>query len=106
MNHVLYYSMTGNTKKMATAIAAELGVEAKSVKTETAVPQDGHPVHRLGQLRGQARRGHDEVHRATTISPAGKVALFGTSGEGEGKEVQGMAEALKQKGAIILGSYY
>jgi flavodoxin I len=35
-----------------------------------------------------------------------KVALFGTSGSGQGKEVQAMAETLKQKGAIVIGSYH
>ena len=30
---VRYYTQTGNTKKLADAIAAELGVEAKSIDT-------------------------------------------------------------------------
>jgi flavodoxin I len=35
-----------------------------------------------------------------------KVALFGTSARGEGKEVEGMAAALRQKGATVAGTYY
>jgi len=42
----------------------------------------------------------------TLASICRSVALFGTSGRGEGKEVHVMAEALKQKGANVIGSYY
>jgi flavodoxin I len=105
MNHVLYYSMTGNTKKMATAMAAELGVEAKSIKTETAVPQDG--LLFLGSGSYGDKPGEDMAKFIANNDFAGrKVALFGTSGKGEGKEVEGMAVALKQKGATVVGSYY
>ena len=104
MNHVLYYSMTGNTKKMATAIAAELGVGAKSIKTETAVPQDG--LLFLGSGSYGDKPGDDMAKFIGSNDFAGrKVALFGTSGKGEGKEVEGMAEALKKKGAAVVGSY-
>ena len=34
MFEVVYYSMTGNTKKVAEAIAAELGVKAENVKAK------------------------------------------------------------------------
>jgi flavodoxin len=105
MNQVLYYSLTGNTKKMATAMAAELGVEAKSIKTETAVPQDGLLFLGSGSY-GDKPAEVMATFIANNDFAGRKVALFGTSGKGEGKEVQGMAEALKQKGANILGSYY
>jgi flavodoxin len=105
MNHVLYYSLTGNTKKMATAIARELGVEAKSIRTETAVPKDellflgsGSYGDKPGEVMAKFIEKNDFAGR--------KVALFGTSGKGEGKEVESMAEALVQKGATIVGSYH
>jgi flavodoxin len=105
MNHVLYYSLTGNTKKMAMAIAAELDVGAKSIKTETAIPQDG--LLFLGSGSYGDKPAEDMGKFIANNDFAGrKVALFGTSGKGEGKEVEGMAVALKQKGAIIVGSYY
>ncbi len=105
MDHVLYYSLTGNTKKMATAIAGELGVEAQPVKAVVAVPADGLVF--LGSGSYGDKPGEDMAKFIEKCDFTGrKVALFGTSGRGEGKEVQGMAEALKQKGAIILGSYY
>ena len=105
MNHVLYYSMTGSTKKMAAAIAQELGVEAKNVKTEATLPQDG--LLFIGSGCYGDKPGDDMAKFIAKNDFAGrKVALFGTSGAGAGKEVQSMAEALKGKGAVVVGSYY
>jgi flavodoxin I len=105
MSHVLYYSMTGNTKKMANAIARELGVEAKNIKTETGIPPEG--ILFLGSGSYGDKPAEDMTKFIAGNDFAGrKVALFGTSARGEGREVRGMAEALKQKGAIVLGSYY
>ena len=105
MAHVLYYSMTGNTKKLASAIAGELGVEAAAIKSLPAVPADGLLFLGSGSYGDKPS---DEMARfiASNNFSGRKVALFGTSGSGEGKEVQVMAEALKQKGAIVIGSYY
>jgi flavodoxin len=105
MNHVLYYSMTGNTKKMAMAIARELGVEAKNVKTEATLPQDG--LLFIGSGSYGSKPGQDLVKYIEKNDFTGrKVALFGTSGSGEGKEVESMADTLKGKGAVIIGSYH
>jgi len=105
MNHVLYFSLTGNTKKMAVAVAAELGAEARHIKTVTAVPPDGLLFLGSGSYGDKPA---DEMAKfiADHDFAGRKVALFGTSGRGEGKEVQAMAEALKRKGAHVLGSYY
>ncbi len=104
MNHVLYYSMTGNTKKMASAIAGELGVKALNIKT-AALPQDG--LLFLGSGSYGDKPSEDMAKFIEKNGFAGrKVALFGTSARGAGKEVEGMAEALKQKGAIVIGSYF
>jgi flavodoxin len=105
MNHVLYYSMTGNTKKMASAIAGELGIDATNIKTLTAVPPNGLLFLGSGSY---GDRPSDEMTKFIANNDfAGRtVALFGTSGKGEGKEVEGMAVVLKQKGATVIGSYY
>lgn len=105
MVSVLYYSMTGSTKKMASAIAEELGVEALDVKKAGAVPQDG--VLFLGSGCYGDKPGEDMAKFIAARDFAGrKVALFGTSGAGAGKEVEAMAEALKNKGATVLGTYH
>lgn len=97
--------MTGNTKKMASAIAGELGAEAKSIKSAAEVPGDG--VLFIGSGSYGDKPAEDMLKFIGTNGFAGrKVALFGTSGRGEGREVQAMEEALKEKGAIVLGKYY
>lgn len=105
MINVLYYSLTGNTKKLAGAIAGELGVEAQGIKNVATVPADG--VLFLGS-GSYGDRPADEMAKliADNDFTGRKVALFGTSGRGEGLEVRAMAEALRQKGANIMGSYY
>jgi flavodoxin I len=105
MASVLYYSMTGSTKKMASAIAEELGVEALDVKKAASVPQDG--VLFLGSGCYGDKPGEDMAKLIAAHDFTGrKVALFGTSGAGAGKEVAAMEESLKNKGATILGSYH
>ncbi len=97
--------MTGNTRKMAGAIAGELGIEARDIKTVTAVPEDG--LLFLGSGSYGDKPGEDMAKFIAGHDFAGRqVALFGTSGKGAGNEVSAMAEALKQKGAIVAGSYY
>ena len=105
MVSVIYYSMTGSTKKMAMAIAEELGVKAFNVKETAAAPRDG--VLFIGSGCYGDKPGEDMAKFIANNDFSGrKVALFGTSGAGAGKEVQAMAEALKRKEAIVLGSYY
>ncbi len=105
MVSVIYYSMTGNTKKLASAIADELGVKALNVKDVAAVPQDG--ILFIGSGSYGSKPGEDMARFIASNDFKGrKVALFGTSGSGNGNEVRAMADALKQKGAAVLGSYH
>jgi flavodoxin I len=90
---------------MASAIAGELGVEARDVKKAAVLPEDG--ILFIGSGCYGDRPGEDMAKFIANNDFAGrKVALFGTSGAGAGKEVQAMAEALKRKGAIVLGDYH
>lgn len=105
MSNVIYYSMTGNTKKMAEAIAEELGITAVSVKDAAGIPSDG--VLFMGSGSYGSKPGEDMTKFIESHDFTGrKVAVFGTSGGGAGKETQAMADALKQKGADVLGSYF
>jgi flavodoxin I len=105
MIHVIYYSLTGNTKKMASAIAQELGVEAQHIKALARVPEDGLLFIGSGSYGDKPAEDMAKFIESNDFSGR-KVALFGTSGKGAGLEVQGMKEALKQKGANVLGDYY
>jgi len=105
MFEVVYYSMCGNTKKVAEAIAAELGVKAENVKGKRELDKDsfvflgsGCYGYKPGRKLRKFIAGNDFKGR--------QVALFGTSGSGRGDEVRVMEELLKPKGALIRGSFY
>ena len=104
MHQIIYESRTGNTRKLAEAMAEELGTKALNVKSATIEKGDGVLFlgsGLYGQLPGKNMmkfiEDHDFVGR--------KVALFGTSSAGQGVQLKAMAEALKGKGAKVLGSY-
>ena len=105
MAHVLYYSLTGNTRKIASAIADELGAEAQSLKKPAGVPEDGLLFLGSGSYGDKPSEDMAKFIENNDFSGR-KVALFGTSGKGAGLEVRVMEEALKQKGANIIGNYY
>jgi flavodoxin len=105
MYEVIYFSRSGNTKKVATAIADELGVKARHIRTVESLPQgadiflgSGLYFMRLPKLMREFIRNNDFQGR--------KVALFGTSTNGIGIETIGMERLLKRKGAIITGKYH
>jgi len=104
MFEVVYYSMTGNTRKVTEAIAAELGVKAESIKEKRELAKDSFVFLGSGcyadKPSGKLRKfiaGNDFKGR--------KVALFGTSGSGEGHEVKAIEELLKPMGTLIKGSF-
>ena len=105
MSNVIYYSMTGNTKKMASAIAEELGIEARSIKTLAGVPEHGLMFIGSGSYGDKPAEDMAKFIEKNDFTGR-KVALFGTSAKGAGLEVRGMEEALKQKGANIIGNYF
>jgi flavodoxin I len=104
MQQVIYDSMTGNTRKLAEAIANELGVKAVDVKAATLAPGDG--VLFLGSGCYGGKPGNNMVKFIGANDLRGRrVALFSTSGGGLGMELKAMEEALKGKGATVIGSY-
>ena len=105
MFEVVYYSMCGNTKKVAEAIAAELGVKAESVKEKQELAKDSFVFLGSGCY---AFRPGGKLRKfiAENDFKGRQVALFGTSGNGRGDEVRTMEELLKPKGALIRGSFY
>jgi flavodoxin len=105
MYQVLFDSRGGNTRKLADAIAGELGVKATSVKGASLNPESD--LIFLGSGCYGSKPGQDMVRFIETTDLSGRqVALFGTSGGGIGNEVKAMEEALKSKGARVRGSYY
>jgi flavodoxin len=104
MDQVVYYSMGGNTKKLADAIAEELNVSAESVKTSTLKEGPGIVFLGTGCYGGKPGLGMSRFIDSNNFKGR-KVALFGTSGGGLGLELKAIVEALKEKGASVIGSY-
>lgn len=105
MIEVIYYSLTGNTKKVAEAIASELDVEAENVKSKDILAEDSFVflgAGLYGPLRGWGLKRFIDRNRFD----GRKVALFGTSGEGKGREVGALEEAVAAKGADVAGSFF
>ena len=105
MFEVVYYSLTGNTKKVAEAIAIELGVAAENVKTKDTLAEGSFVflgAGLYGPLRGWGLRRFIE----SNDFHGRKVALFGTSGAGQGKELGALEEAVTAKGAEIAGKFF
>jgi flavodoxin len=105
MFEVIYYSMTGNTKKVAEAIATELDVAAENVKTKAKLAEDSFVflgAGLYGPLRGWGLKRFIE----SNDFHGRKVALFGTSGAGQGKELGALEEAVTAEGAEVAGRFF
>jgi len=104
MFEVVYYSMCGSTKKIAEAIAGELGVKAEDVKMKKEPNRDCFLFLGSGcYARKPWRKVQDFIARNDFAGS--NVALFGVSASGEGDEVRAMEQLLKLKGAIVKGSF-
>jgi flavodoxin len=105
MHQVLFFSRGGKTRKLAEAIAGELCVKVADIKTAAIGPGDG--IFFLGSGCYGGKPSKDMMKFIGKNDFTGrKVAIFGTSASRMGREVRGMEEALKQKGAKVLGSYH
>jgi len=102
---VVYYSRSGNTKKVAEAIAAELDVKAEDVKAKEWLAKDSLVFLGSGCYVGKPGKGLREFVARNDFKGRG-VALFGTSAGGRGDEVRVMEELLKWEGALIRGSFH
>jgi len=105
MFEVVYYSITGNTKKVAETIAAELGVKAENAKAKQELAKDSFVFLGSGCYAFKPGRKLRKFIAENDFKGR-QVALFGTSGSGEGAEVRVMAELLKPTGALIRDSFY
>ena len=105
MFEVIYYSMTGNTKKIAEAIASELNVAADNVETKAKLAEGSFVFLGTGLYGPWRSRGLRKVIARSDFGGR-NVALFGTSGEGKGKEVGALERTVTAKGAKIAGRFY
>lgn len=99
-------SRGGNTRKVADAIAEELGITVTDLKVPL---PDNTKILFLGSGTYGGRPGEALMKFIGSGTFTGcRVAIFGTSYSPAGSEkmIAVMADALTQKGAIILGSWH
>jgi flavodoxin len=103
---VLVDSRGGNTRKVADAIAEEMGIKVRDAKTSSL---DDAKVLFLGSGTYGGKPGETMMKFIESGNLSGrKVAIFGTSASlaGGQKMISTMTDILLQKGATILGSYH
>jgi flavodoxin I len=103
---VLVDSRGGNTRKVADAIAEEMGIKAMDV---TPSSTDDAKILFLGSGTYGGKPGEAMMKFIGSGNFSGrKVAIFGTSASVAGgqKLISAMTDMVKQKGATILGSYH
>ncbi|MFH1638925.1 MAG: flavodoxin family protein [Chloroflexota bacterium] len=105
MYEVIYFSQAGKTKRVAEAIAQELGAVAENVKTKKEPSKDAFLFLGSGCYGGKPGKALLEFIQRNDFSGR-EVALFGTSGGPEGTEITVMEEALTGKGAQITGKFW
>jgi flavodoxin I len=101
---VIFFSRKGSTKKVADAIASELNLESEDVKTAE-LKNDSMVFLGSGCYGGKPGK-HITKFIENNDFKSRNVALFGTSGGGEGKETEAMETMLKDKNANIKGRYF
>ena len=104
MFEVVYLTKTGNTRKVAEAIAAELDASAEDVKTKKELAKDSFVLLGCGCYFPMPGRGFKKFIARNDFNGR-KVALFGTSADGKGREVEGMERMVTAKGAKVMGTF-
>ncbi|OGO00542.1 MAG: hypothetical protein A2Y90_04620 [Chloroflexi bacterium RBG_13_52_12] len=104
MFEVVYFSRTGNTRKVAEAIAGELKVTARDIKTADVLPQDAYIFLGTG-CYGATLPKDITVFMQNNRFNGRKIALFTTSGFGSISERSLIEKQIKDKGAVITHNF-
>jgi flavodoxin len=104
---VLYYSKGGNTKKIADAIAEELGVP-KSEQIPPAYPPEGVNLLFLGTglYAGKPDPKMVEFIRTLSSNRVKNAVVFGTSNSGKDTAIEAVKSLLKEKGINVIDETY
>lgn len=105
MYEVIFFSQSGSTRKLASAIADELGAKARHVKSVGSLCKGTDVFLGSGLYFMRPAKMVRDFIRDNDFSGR-NVALFGTSGTGIGIELLWMERLLKRKGAVVAGKYY
>jgi flavodoxin len=104
MIEVVYFSRSGNTRKVAEIIAEELGVTAKDVKTAGILPPDAFIFLGSGCYGAVLANGLVKFMEDNRFNGR-KIALFTTSAFGSLSELALMKKQITNKGADIIDSF-
>jgi flavodoxin len=104
MIEVVYFSRSGNTRKVAEVIAEELGVTAKDVKTAGILPPDAFIFLGSGCYGAVLANGLVKFMEDNRFNGR-KIALFTTSAFGSLSELALMKKQITNKGADIIDSF-
>jgi flavodoxin len=104
MFEVVYFSATGNTRKVAEAIADELGIVAKNIKTADTVAQDAFIFLGSGYYGAVLVKPIADFIEKNGLQGR-KIALFGTSGFGWERELSIMEKQITNKGVEVVGRF-
>jgi flavodoxin len=108
MFEVVYFSRTGNTKKVAEAIAAELKVTAKDIKTAGVLPHDAFIFLGTGCYGGTLPKEIVKFLEKNKFGGPGGgriMALFTTSAFGSDAERGLIEKQITGKGAVITHNF-
>ncbi len=104
MFEVVYYSMGRNTRKVAEAIADELGTTARDVKSVDTLSEDSLIFLGTGCYGSVLPKEIGDFIDRNRLQGR-KIALFTTSAFGWGKELSVMEKHILDKGVIIIGRF-
>jgi flavodoxin len=104
MFEVIYYSTTGNTSKVAEAMAGTLGVTARDVKTVGMVDPDAFVFLGMGCYRGELPAEIKQFLRINRFRGR-KIALFTTSAFDAVEERHDIEKQLLENGAVVVRNF-
>ena len=99
---VMYHSRSGNTKKIADAIAQTLGQVAEAVPSDYPLENVGLLFLGAGVYGGKADKKIVEFIRTLNTSRVKNIALFGTSAGGDSKHLNALKELIKGQGITVV----
>ena len=103
---VVYFSRGGKTKKVAEAIAQELGCTAIDIKQETPDPSEADMlIIGSGNYGGNTDKTLRTFINNLQPSTVKKAAVFATSGGPDPKVISVLQQALEAKGYNVVSSF-
>jgi len=101
---IVYYSKTGNTKKVADAMASTLGIEAKNLKGDVVIKDFDMIFLGSGVYGNKPSKKLVEFIDFLRDVRGKKAAIFGTYGDNL-EPVKSIIPALEERGMEIIGSW-